>query len=570
MTRTSEFLFVTEREVPKEAELASHRLMLRSGMIRKLASGIYSWMPLGLRVLRKVERVVRHEMQHAGAQELMMPVVHPAELWQESGRWQKYGPELCRIQDRHQRDFCLGPTHEEVVTDIVRHVVRSYKQLPVTVFQIQTKFRDEIRPRFGVMRSREFVMKDAYSFHIDEASLHASYQNMYRAYCNIFNQLGLRYRVVWADSGAIGGDCSQEFHVLADSGEDLLAYCEQSDYAANVEKAEAQAPQHDAKTDGPTMETLETPNCKTIDAVAAFLQLPQDKTVKTLLVHGTNEGELVALVLRGDHELNALKAEKLPMVASPLVLADEADVEAQLGVSFGSIGPVGLTIPVVVDRDAAVLDDFCCGANLDGQHHVHVHWQRDIPMPVVADIRNVVEGDMSPDGKGPLRFARGIEVGHIFENGDQYTKPLKVTVLDEQGKAKTLLSGCYGIGVSRIVAAAIEQNHDDRGIIWPEAMAPFEVVLLPMHMHKSHRVKDAAEQLYGELCTAGYDVLFDDRKERPGVMFADADLIGVPHRLVISESGLDEGLIEYKCRATGEVEKLPIASILEELAQRAG
>jgi prolyl-tRNA synthetase len=570
MTRTTEFLLATTKEVPKDAQLVSHRLMLRAGMVRKLASGIYAWMPLGLRVLRRVEDIVRFEMDSAGAQEMLMPAVQPAELWRESGRWEKYGPELCRLQDRHQRDFCLGPTHEEVITDIIRNVVRSYKQLPTVVYQIQTKFRDEIRPRFGVMRAREFIMKDAYSFHLTQASLEQSYQAMHQAYCQIFNRLGLRYRVVWADSGAIGGDRSQEFHVLADSGEDLLAYCADSDYAANVEKAEAQAPQSNPKTEGAALEKVATPSQRTINKVAAFLQVPVAQTVKTLMVNGVDEGTLVALVLRGDHELNALKAEKIAKVAQPLQFADEAHVKACIGTGFGSIGPVGLNVHVIVDRDAAVLGDFVCGANEDDQHFTHVHWQRDLPIGEIADIRNVVEGDMSPDGAGPLSFARGIEVGHIFQNGDQYTDPMKATVLNEQGKSVTLLSGCYGIGVSRIVAAAIEQSHDDRGIIWPEEMAPFEIALLPMHMHKSHRVKEAAEQLYGELCTAGYDVFFDDRKERPGVMFADMDLIGIPHRLVVGESGLDQGTVEYKSRAQGDVEQLSLGDILGELAERIG
>lgn len=571
MTRTSEYLLRTTRETPAEAELASHQLMLRAGMIRKVASGIYTWLPLGYRVLRRVEQVVREVMDETGALEMFMPSVQPAELWQESGRWQKYGPELLRITDRHEREFCFGPTHEEVIADVVRREITSYKQLPMTLYQVQTKFRDEIRPRFGVMRAREFIMKDAYSFHIDETSMAKTYDTMYHAYCEIFTRLGLKYRAVMADSGAIGGKTSHEFQVLAQSGEDVIAYCENSDYAANVERAESLAPTMPAvdMTSAAALETVDTPNCKTMADVAEFFAVPLTSTLKTLIVKG-EQVPLVALVLRGDHTLNDIKATSCAEVASPLAMATDVDIQAAIGCGVGSIGPIGLDMPVIVDRDASVMVDFICGANVDGKHHRHVQWQRDLNAQHVADLRNVEEGDQSPDGKGPLHLVRGIEVGHIFQNGDVYTKSMNVTVLNESGKQVTLLSGCYGIGVSRIVAAAIEQHHDERGIIWPDAMAPFEIALLPMNMHKSYRVKQAAEQLYGELCTAGYDVLFDDRKERPGIMFADSDLIGIPHRLVVSEAGLDEGTVEYKSRRVGVIEHLPFDDILAALAERTG
>ncbi|MDF1760006.1 MAG: proline--tRNA ligase [Coxiellaceae bacterium] len=571
MTRTSEYLLSTTRETPADAELVSHQLMLRAGMIRKVASGIYTWLPLGYRVLRRVEKVIRHAMDEAGAMEMLMPSVQPAELWQESGRWDKYGPELLRITDRHEREFCYGPTHEEIIADVVRNDIKSYKQLPISFYQIQTKFRDEIRPRFGVMRSREFIMKDAYSFHMDQESMAKTYDTMYQAYCNIFTRLGLNYRAVIADSGAIGGNTSHEFQVLAQSGEDVIAYCGKSDYAANVERAEALAP----KTPEVDLDAAEamvkvaTPNCKTMQDVADFFDEPLARGIKTLVVKG-EEQPLVALVLRGDHALNDIKAAACVEVASPLQMADEAEVKAALGCGFGSLGPIGLDIPVIVDRDAAVLVDFTAGANEEGFHYQHVHWKRDHPRNMVADLRNVVDGDLSPDGEGSLTLVRGIEVGHIFQNGDVYTKSMGVSVLNENGKNVTLLSGCYGIGVTRIVAAAIEQHHDERGIVWPDAMAPFEIALLPMQMHKSYRVKQAAEQLYGELCTAGYDVLFDDRKERPGIMFADSDLIGIPHRVVVSESGLDNGTIEYKSRRTGVIEHLPFNDILAALAERVG
>lgn len=573
MTQTSEYLLVTTKECPADAELPSHRLMLRSGMIRKVASGIYTWLPLGYRVLKKVEAIVREEMHKAGAIEILMPAVQPAELWEESGRWEKYGPELLRFKDRHERDFCLGPTHEEIIVDVIRTQVRSYKQLPLTLYQIQTKFRDEIRPRFGVMRAREFVMKDAYSFHLDEASLRATYEILYQAYCRIFERLGLQFRAVMADSGAIGGKVSHEFQVLADSGEDVIAYCEHSDYAANVELAQSLAPLPMSADIAsiPQRLKIHTPGYRNVDSVSHHLAVPKHRILKTLLVAGVDdETPCVALVLRGDHEVNPIKAARLPEVASPLRLLEEEEVARLIGCPLGFIGPMGLNVPVIVDREAAALSDFICGANEPDYHWQYVCWGRDVSLPQVADIRIVVVGDPSPDGCGPLQFARGIEVGHIFQNGEVYTKPMKAEVLDSEGKNTTLLSGCYGIGISRIVAAAIEQNHDDQGIVWPEAMAPFEVALLPMHMHKSYRVREAAEALYAELTTAGYEVLFDDRKERPGVMFADMDLIGIPHRLVISEAGLDQGQIEYKSRRTGFVEQLPIDDILGALAERMG
>jgi prolyl-tRNA synthetase len=572
MTRTSEYFICTTKEIPADAELPSHRLMLRAGMIRKAASGIYTWLPLGYRVLQKVEAVVRQEMNDAGCQEILMPAVQPAELWCESGRWDKYGPELLRFQDRHARDFCLGPTHEEVVVELVRSQVRSYKQLPMTLYQIQTKFRDEIRPRFGVMRGREFIMKDAYSFHMDQASLQATYDTLYQAYCNIFTRLGLKFRAVMADSGAIGGSVSHEFQVLADSGEDVIAYCENSDYAANVELASAALPEpaNLESCEAAARKKVHTPGCRSIEALCAHLNVPPSRTVKTLLVAGQENTPVVALILRGDHSLNEVKVAHLPQVAKPLRLLSESEALELGQEAVGYLGPVGLEVPMVVDYEAAALCDFVCGANEVDQHWQHVCWGRDVALPAVADLRTVIAGDMSPDKKGPLQLTRGIEVGHIFQNGDVYTKPMKAEVLDEGGKHRTLLTGCYGIGVSRIVAAAIEQNHDERGILWSDTMAPFEIALLPMHMHKSYRVREAAEMLYAELTTAGYDVLFDDRKERPGVMFADMDLIGVPHRLVVSEKGIDQGMVEYKARRTGVMEHLAINDILNLLAERVG
>ncbi len=564
--RTSRLLLATLRETPADAEVVSHQLMLRAGMIRRLASGLYTWLPLGLRVLRKVEQIVREEMDRAGAQELLMPAVQPAELWQESGRWEQYGPELLRLTDRHGREFCFGPTHEEVITDLVRREIQSYKQLPANFYQIQTKFRDEVRPRFGVMRAREFLMKDAYSFHLDESSLQKTYDTMYETYSRIFSRLGLEFRAVMADTGAIGGRTSHEFHVLADSGEDAIAFSDASDYAANVELAEALPPDNPRPAPGQPLQTVETPGQHTIEEVSRFLGIPPSKMVKTLLVKG-NDG-IVALVLRGDHELNAIKAEKLPQVHTPLTFADETEIRAATGAGPGSVGPVGLTIPVIADHSAVNLSDFACGANEDGKHLTGVNWGRDLPEPQTADLRNVVEGDPSPDGKGRLVIKRGIEVGHIFQLGNKYSAALGATALDENGKQKVLEMGCYGIGVSRVVAAAIEQNHDDRGIIWPDAIAPYQVVLLPMNMHKSRRVREAAETLYTKLVAAGIEVLFDDRKERPGVMFADAELIGIPHRLVLGERGLDADNIEYKGRRDGESREIPLGDIIRFIEER--
>ena len=558
--RTSRLLLSTLRETPADAEVISHQLMLRAGMIRRLASGLYTWLPLGLRVLRKVEKIVREEMDRAGAQELLMPAIQPAELWQESGRWEQYGPELLRLTDRHNREFCFGPTHEEVITDLVRREIQSYKQLPANFYQIQTKFRDEVRPRFGVMRAREFLMKDAYSFHLDSDSLQETYDLMYQTYCRIFRRLGLDFRAVMADTGSIGGRASHEFHVLASSGEDAIAFSDSSDYAANVELAEAVPPQTPRSTPDQPMQIVDTPGQCTIEEVSRHLGVDPSRIVKTLLVKG-EESDLVALVVRGDHELNEVKAEKLPQVKTPLTFADEAEIRAVTGAGPGSIGPVGLTIPVIADHSAAQLSDFVCGANRDGKHLTGVNWGRDLPEPQTADLRNVVEGDPSPDGKGRLVIKRGIEVGHIFQLGNKYSAAMKATALDESGRQKVLEMGCYGIGVSRVVAAAIEQNHDERGIVWPSAIAPFQVALLPMNMHKSQRVREAAEALYRKLTDAGVEVLFDDRKERAGVMFADMELIGIPHRLVLGERGLDADKIEYKGRRDRDSQEIPLGDL---------
>ncbi len=560
--RTSQLLLATVKETPSDAEIISHKLMLRAGMIRKLASGLYSWLPLGLRVLRKAETIVRQEMDRAGAQELLMPAVQPAELWEESGRWSEYGPELLRLRDRHQRDFCFGPTHEEVITDLIRREIRSYKQLPANFYQIQTKFRDEIRPRFGVMRAREFLMKDAYSFHPDEDSLNGTYQQMFETYSRIFRRIGLEFRAVRADTGAIGGKLSHEFHVLAASGEDAIAFSDTGDYAANVELAEAVPTQSERPAPAEPMRRVDTPGQHSIEEISTYLQVAPEQCAKTLLVEGADDG-LVALVLRGDHNLNELKAEKLPAVASPLALATPDRVRELVGCSPGSLGPVGLDIPVIADHSAAHLGDFVCGANEDGQHLTGVSCGRDLPEPSAADLRNVVAGDPSPDGMGHLDLARGIEVGHIFQLGDKYSKAMNAVSLDEQGRSVTLIMGCYGIGVSRVVASAIEQNHDDHGIIWPNAIAPYQVALLPMNMHKSQRLREAVEDLYGELTGAGIEVLFDDRPVRPGVMFADMDLIGLPHRLVLGERGLDAGKAEYKARRDAKSTDIPIAEAVD-------
>ena len=559
--RLSHYPLSTLKETPADAEVVSHQLMLRAGMLRKQAAGIYSWLPLGLRVLRKVEQIVREEMDRAGALELLMPAVQPAELWQESGRWEQYGPELLRFHDRHQREFCFGPTHEEVITDIARREIRSYKQLPVNYYQIQTKFRDEIRPRFGVMRAREFLMKDAYSFHTNQASLEDTYQVMYDTYSRIFTRTGLEYRAVRADSGAIGGSVSQEFHVLADSGEDAIAFSTGSDFASNVETIPAPAPEGDRPAAAADLQTVDTPGQHTIEELGAFLGVPADQCLKTLVVRGS-ETDVVALVLRGDHELNALKAERHPAVGTPLEFASDGQIRKALGCPAGSLGPVGLDLPVLVDAAAAQVADFVCGANQDGKHLTGVNWGRDLPEPDVVDLRNVVAGDPSPDGTGELVIARGIEVGHIFQLGRKYSEAMKATVLDEQGKETTMVMGCYGIGVSRIVAAAIEQNHDDSGIIWPAAIAPFQVALLPMNMKKSQRVREAVESLYADMRDAGIDVLLDDREVRPGVMFSDMELVGIPHRVVVGEKGLDRAVIEYKGRRDGEAQDIARSEII--------
>jgi len=586
--RTSQYLLSTMKETPADAEIISHQLMLRAGMVRRLASGLYTWLPSGLRVLRKVENIVREEMNKAGAIEILMPVVQHAELWQESGRWEKMDAELLRFKDRHQRDFVLGPTHEEVVTDLVRKEISSYKQLPINLYQIQTKFRDERRPRFGVMRAREFLMKDAYSFHLSQESLQQTYDAMYQAYCNIFTRLGLDFRPVLADTGAIGGSMSHEFHVLAASGEDAIVFSDGSDYAANIEKAEALPPQGQRPAATQAKTEVATPNAKSIDEVSAFLKLDASAIAKTLLVQlnpelsfdelkallanadaetieNTWRSKIVALVLRGDHELNEIKAEKHPLVASPLQFASEEDVLAVTGAKPGSVGPVGLTIPVVVDHAAAHLADFVTGANKDGFHFTGVNFDRDITTYQVADLRNVVEGDPSPCGKGHLVIRRGIEVGHIFQLGDRYSSAMKAGVLNEEGKHQIMTMGCYGVGVSRIVAAAIEQNHDEYGIKWPAAIAPFQVAIVPMNMHKSVRIQDAAEQLYKDLTAAGFEVLFDDRKERPGVMFADMELVGVPYHIIVGERNLDEQKVELKNRLTGEKLMLSLSDVVAQI-----
>ncbi len=562
--RLSAFPLNTLRETPSDAEVVSHQLMLRAGMIRRLASGLYTWMPLGLRVLRKVERVVREEMERAGALELLMPAVQPAELWQESGRWAEYGPELLRIKDRHQRDFCFGPTHEEVITDIVRRELASYKQLPVNYFQIQTKFRDEIRPRFGVMRAREFLMKDAYSFHLDEESLREGYLIMREAYIRIFSRLGLEFRPVSAATGAIGGSVSEEFHVLAASGEDAIAFSDGDDYAANVELAEAVPPTTTRPEPAQTLAEVETPGVKTIADVALFLGTAAESCIKTLLVEGA-DGGLAALVVRGDHDLNPLKAEQLDGIGSPLRLADAEKIRDELGCEPGSIGPVGLNCPVYADHSALTLADFVCGANRSGFHLTGVNWERDAKVPVAADLRNVVDGDPSPTGKGRLRIARGIEVGHIFQLGTKYSAAMNCTVLDENGRSVHPFMGCYGIGVSRIAAAAIEQNHDDNGIVWPEPIAPFDVVMVPINWTRSQRVREASLKLYRDLCERGVEVLLDDRDLRPGVKFADAELIGIPHRIVLGERGLDAGKLEYRHRRSNDNEDIALDEVFDKL-----
>jgi len=568
--RATEFLLATEKETPADAVVVSHQLMMRAGMIRKLAAGLYTWMPLGLRTLRKVEAIVREEMTRAGAQEVLMPAVQPAELWEETGRWYQYGGELLRVKDRHNRDFCIGPTHEEVITDLARNQLSSYKQLPVNLFQIQTKFRDETRPRFGVMRAREFIMKDAYSFHLTEESLQETYDKMHAAYSRIFTRLGLDFRPVLADTGSIGGARSHEFHVLASSGEDDIAFSTESDYAANVELAEALAPAGERPAAAATLNKVSTPSVTSIEDVAKFLNAGPAQVLKAIVVRGehteenaSGEPAPVVLFLRGDHELNEIKAEKIPGVAAPLQFASDAEITAAGGVS-GFTGPQGLTVKCYADRSAAHMADFICGANEDGMHFTGFNWERDCALPEVRDLRNVVAGDPSPCGKGVLEIKRGIEVGHIFQLGTKYSAPMKATVLDENGKDRTLIMGCYGIGVSRVVASAIEQNHDDNGIIWPDAIAPFHIGIVPMNLHRSEAVQQATEKLYAELQAAGFEVYLDDRdkKTSPGVKFADMELMGLPHRIVISDRGLEENTVEYAARRNGEKKDIAISDII--------
>jgi len=565
--RTTQFPLSTVKEVPSDAEIASHKLMIRAGLIRKLASGLYTWLPLGLRVLRKVEKITREEMEKAGALEVLMPTLQPAELWHETGRWEQYGAELARLKDRHDRDFCLGPTHEEVITDLARHELKSYKQLPITYYQVQTKIRDEIRPRFGIMRSREFIMKDAYSFHLDQESLQQTYDAMYQTYSNIFDKFGLEYRAVIADSGSIGGAVSHEFHVLAESGEDAIAFSTESDYAANIEKAEAVMPSGTRSEATNELSLVDTPNQHTIEEVSQFFDVSSQQCLKTLIVKGENES-LVALLIRGDHELNELKAEKIDGILSPLEFASDEEIIASCHCKPGSIGPMGLDFKVIVDRSATLLSDFICGANQDGKHYKNVNWDRDLSLPQVEDIRLIVEGDASPDGKGTITMARGIEVGHIFQLGDKYTKSMKASIINEGGKNQAMLMGCYGIGISRIVAAAIEQKHDDKGIIWPGNLAPFQVALCPMNLHKSERLRTAVEDMYQQLQDAGIEVLLDDRKVRAGFMFSDMELIGIPHRIVMGDRGLDSGNVEYRARTDSESQDIALEKIVDFIKQQ--
>jgi len=564
--RLSAYPLTTLKEVPAGAEIVSHQLMLRAGLIRQLASGLYTWMPVGMRVLKKVETVVREEMNRAGALELLMPMVQPAELWKESERWEAFGPELLRLKDRHDRDFCLGPTHEEVITDIARRELKSYRQLPVTWYQIQTKFRDEIRPRFGVMRAREFIMKDAYSFHLDAECLGRTYEVMHEAYSRVCRRLGLEFRAVEADTGSIGGSLSHEFHVLAESGEDAIVFSDAGDYAANIELAPALPPPGPRPDPGREMEKVPTPAVRTIEELTGFLGVPAERCLKTLLVRG--EDGLVALVVRGDHELNALKAEKLPGVAAPLRMATAEEVRAAAGCEPGFIGPVGLDLKIYADHSALAVADFVCGANEADAHLAGVNWDRDLPVAEAADVRNVVPGDPSPDGRGHVSIARGIEVGHIFQLGCKYSEKLGAVVLDADGKEAPMVMGCYGIGVTRLVAAAIEQNWDERGIVWPEPIAPFQVVLVPLNMHKSEAVREAVEPLYDELRAAGLEVLLDDRDVRPGVKFADAELLGIPHRVVVGDRGLAQGTLEYRHRRAAESEDLPLDGVAQALLER--
>jgi len=559
--RWSQYPVNTTKETPADADVVSQQLMLRAGLIRKLAAGLYTWMPLGLRAMRKVENIVREEMNRAGALEVLMPAAIPAELWVESGRWDKFGPELLRFKDRHERDFCVGPTHEEVITDIARNELKSYRQLPVNFYQVQMKFRDERRPRFGVMRAREFLMKDAYSFDISPEAMQKSYDAMHKAYTAIFTRLQLRFRSVVADTGAIGGSASEEFHVLADSGEDAIAFSDGDSYAANLEMAVALPPSTPRAAPAAALTEVATPNAKTIDEVSKFLKLPASRQVKTLVVDGA-EGGVVMLLVRGDHELNAVKAQKLPGVLNPLRMSSADSISRATGADAGSLGPVGFKGPIFADHSVIALADFVCGANKNGAHFTGVNWGRDLPEPRAVDIRNVVAGDPSPTGKGTLGIARGIEVGHIFALGQKYSEAMDARVLDESGKQATMYMGCYGIGVTRVVAAAIEQNHDARGIIWPDAIAPFQVVVVPINAPKSPRVRETAERLYNELIAAGIDALLDDRDERPGVKFADSELIGIPHRVVVGDRGLEKGLLEYRHRRAEAAEEFPAADAL--------
>ena len=567
--RTSQFFLSTLKEPPSDAEIISHKLMLRAGLIKRLAGGIYTWMPIGLRTLKKVENIVREEMNRAGAIELLMPAVVPAELWEETGRWEKYGPELLRFKDRHQRDFVIGPTHEEVITDVVRKDVKSYRQLPLHLYQVQTKFRDEIRPRFGVMRGREFLMKDGYSFHTSFADLEREYKNMYDTYGRIFTRLGLQFRAVAADTGSIGGTGSHEFHVLADSGEDAIAFCPDSDYAANVELAEAKPPTAPRGAPTAAMSKVATPNRTRCEDVADLLKLPLEKSVKAIAV--MHDDQFVLLLLRGDHNLNEIKVGKLPGL-DPFRFATDAEIVAALGCKPGYIGPVGIDaskVRIIADRTVAAMSDFVCGANAEGFHLTGVNWGRDLPEPsLVADIRNVVVGDPSPDGKGSLDLCRGIEVGHIFQLRTKYSEAMQCTFLDEQGKEQVMEMGCYGIGVSRIVGAAIEQGNDERGIVFPAAIAPFEACIVPMGYHKSDAVRAAADKLLADLKAAGIDVVLDDRNERPGVMFADMELIGIPHRIVVGERGLKEGQLEYKGRRDADAQMIPAGDVLAFLREK--
>ena len=567
--RTSQYLLSTLKETPSDAVVISHQLLLRAGMIRRLASGLYTWLPMGLRVLRKVEAIVREEMNAAGSLEVLMPLFQPAELWQESGRWEEYGPELLRVKDRHGREFCAGPTHEEVITDLARNELNSYKQLPLNLYQIQTKFRDEIRPRFGLMRGREFIMKDAYSFHQDQASLQQTYDRMHQAYCNVFTRLGLNFRPVEADTGSIGGTGSHEFHVLAESGEDDIAFSDSSDYAANIEKAEAIPRETVRGAATEALRLIDTPNAKTIDELVSQFDLAIEKTVKTLVVHAAEEGKLIALIIRGDHELNEIKAANHELVASPLVFAGEAELRDAIGAGAGSLGPLNMPLPCIVDRSVALMSDFAVGANIDDKHYLGVNWERDLPLPAVADLRNVVEGDPSPDGQGTLVIKRGIEVGHIFQLGTKYSQALNCQVLGENGKPVILTMGCYGIGVSRVVAAAIEQNFDERGILWNDTLAPFQIALVPLR-YETEVVREATDKLYAELTAAGFEVLLDDRdkKTSPGNKFADMELIGIPHRIVVSDRGLADGNLEYKHRTEQDAQALPVNEVLTFLQAR--